>query len=40
MMEGFAMATHARAVSNSWLVGQTVITIDYTDYAMQLRASK
>jgi hypothetical protein len=40
MVDGFAVATHARAVSNSWLVGQTVITIDYTDYAMQLRASK
>jgi len=40
MMDGFPVATHARAVSNSWLVGQTVITIDYTDYAMQLRASK
>jgi hypothetical protein len=40
MMEGFPMATHARAVSNSWLVGQTVITIDYTGYAIQLRASK
>lgn len=40
MMDGFPMATHARAVSNSWLVGQTVITIDYTDYVIQLRASK
>jgi hypothetical protein len=40
MIDGFPAATHARAVSNSWLVGQTVITIDYTDYAMQLRASK
>ncbi len=40
MLDGFPMATHARAVSNSWLVGQTVITIDYTDYAIQLRASK
>ncbi len=40
MIDGFPMATHARAISNSWLVGQTEITIDYTDYAMQLRASK
>jgi hypothetical protein len=40
MVDGFPVATHARAVSNSWLVGQTVITIDYTGYAMQLRASK
>jgi hypothetical protein len=40
MIDGFPMATHARAISNSWLVGQTEITIDYADYAMQLRASK
>ena len=40
MINGFPVATHARAVSNSWLVGQTVIEIDYTDYAMKLRASK
>jgi hypothetical protein len=40
MINGFPVATHARAVSNSWLVGQTVIQIDYTDYAIQLRASK
>lgn len=40
MIDGFPVATHARAVSNSWLVGQTVITIDYTDYEIQLRASK
>jgi hypothetical protein len=40
MIDGFPVATHARAASSSWLVGQTVITIDYTDYAIQLRASK
>jgi outer membrane lipoprotein-sorting protein len=40
MIDGFPVATHAQAVSNSWLVGQTVIKIDYTDYAMQLQASK
>ncbi len=40
IVDGLAVATHARAISNSWLVGQTIITIDYTDYAMQLRASK
>jgi hypothetical protein len=39
VIDGFPMATHARAVSNSWLVGQTVITIDYTDYQIQLRAA-
>jgi hypothetical protein len=37
MIDGFAMATHARAVSNSWLVGQTIIKIDYTGYQIQVR---
>jgi hypothetical protein len=36
-VSGFAMATHARAVSNSFLLGETVVTIDYKGYAMQLR---
>jgi hypothetical protein len=31
------MATHARAVSNSFLLGKTVVTIDYRDYQVQLR---
>ena len=35
-VNGFAMATHARAESNSWLVGRTVVTIDYSDYRLQL----
>ena len=39
-MSGFAMATHARAVSNSFLFGQTVVTIDYSDYQIQLRTVK
>lgn len=34
-IDGVAMATHARAESDSWLLGQTVITIDYTDYQIQ-----
>jgi len=34
---GFAEATQARAVSNSFLFGQTVVTIDYRDYQIQLR---
>ncbi len=38
-IEGFGMATHAQAVSNSWLVGQTIIKIDYANYAMQLNGS-
>jgi hypothetical protein len=32
---GFSEATHARAVSDSTLFGQTVVTIDYSDYQMQ-----
>jgi hypothetical protein len=39
-MNGFAMATHARAVANSFLLGQTVVTIDYRDYHIQLRPAK
>jgi hypothetical protein len=34
--KGFAMATHARAVTDSFLLGRTVITIDYNDYQIQL----
>ena len=37
MIDGFPMATHARAVSNSWLAGQTIIRIDYTGYELQVR---
>lgn len=32
---GFPMATHARAVTNSALLGQTVIKIDYSGYQIQ-----
>jgi hypothetical protein len=39
-IEGFPMATHARAVSTSWLAGETIIKIDYTDYQVQLRAAR
>lgn len=35
-MRGYAMATHARAESNSMLFGRTVITIDYSDYHFQI----
>ena len=38
-INGFAMATHARAVSNSFLFGQTIVTIDYSDYHVQLRSA-
>jgi outer membrane lipoprotein-sorting protein len=36
-VNGFSQATHARAVSNSLLFGETVVKIDYTDYKIQLR---
>ena len=36
-MQGYAMATHARAESNSKVFGRTVIVIDYSDYQFQLR---
>jgi len=34
-VNGFGMATHARAVSESFLLGRTTITIDYRDYQIQ-----
>jgi hypothetical protein len=36
-INGFSMATHAKAVSDSWLLGRTRIEIDYTGYDMTLR---
>jgi hypothetical protein len=36
-IDGFSMATRARAVSNSFLFGATIVTIDYQDYKLQLR---
>jgi outer membrane lipoprotein-sorting protein len=35
-VRGFSQATHLRAVSNSFLFGQTVVTIDYQNYQVQL----
>ncbi len=35
-VDGFAQATHARAESDSSLFGQTVVTIDYRDYQIEL----
>jgi len=35
-MDGFPMATHARAESSSFLFGRTVVTIDYSDYKLQI----
>jgi hypothetical protein len=39
-VNGFAMATHARAVADSGLFGRTVIKIDYRDYGIQLSPGK
>jgi hypothetical protein len=39
-IHGYAMATHARAESNSFFFGRTVVVIDYSDYHLQLRGSK
>ncbi len=39
-MDGYGMATHAKAVSDSFFLGRTVITIDYWNYQMQLRSTK
>lgn len=35
-VDGFSMATHARAESKSALFGRTMVTIDYTDYHLQV----
>jgi len=35
-IDGFAMATHAKAVTESDLLGPTTVTIDYTDYKIRL----
>lgn len=37
ILDGLPMATHALATSNSWLLGLTTISIDYTSYELQLR---
>jgi hypothetical protein len=34
-LSGFGMATHAKAVSDSFLLGQSIVTIDYQNYQMQ-----
>ncbi len=33
---GYPQATHIRAVSNSYMFGQTIVHIDYQDYQIQL----
>jgi outer membrane lipoprotein-sorting protein len=39
-VNGFGMATHARAVSDSFLLGRTTVTIDYRGYQIQVRPAK
>ncbi len=39
-VDGYPMATHARAESDSFLFGRTVVIIDYSDYHLQVRGSK
>jgi hypothetical protein len=36
-VDGFSMATHARAESTTFLYGKTVVTIDYTGYKIDLK---
>jgi hypothetical protein len=40
MIDGFAEATHASGTASSFLFGLTTVTIDYSDYQIQLRADK
>lgn len=39
-VEGYSMAIHARAESDSALFGRTVVTIDYSDYKLEMIARK
>jgi hypothetical protein len=39
-IDGYAMSKHARAESDSALFGRTVVTIDYSDYHLQLGPAK
>jgi hypothetical protein len=36
-INGYGMATHATAISNSWILGRTTIQIEYTGYQITLR---
>ena len=38
-VDGFAQAVHARAESDSFLFGPTVLKIDYLDYRVELRSA-
>lgn len=39
-IDGYPMATHARAESVSKLFGRTVVTIDYSNYRLELRPAR
>jgi hypothetical protein len=39
-VQGYPMATHARAESTSALFGRTVVTIDYSEYHLELAPAK
>jgi hypothetical protein len=39
-INGYSMAIHARAESDSALFGRTVVTIDYSDYKLEIKTGK
>jgi len=39
-IDGYPMATHARAESDSFLFGRYAVVIDYSDYRLQVRSAK
>jgi hypothetical protein len=39
-IDGYSMAVHARAESNSAVFGITVVTIDYSDYKLEVKNGK
>jgi hypothetical protein len=39
-VNGYSMAIHARAESDSALFGRTVVTIDYSDYNLEIKTHK
>jgi hypothetical protein len=39
-VDGFSMATNARAESNTFLYGRTAVTIDYSNYEIQLLSAR
>jgi hypothetical protein len=39
-IEGYSMAIHARAESDSALLGRTVVIIDYSNYNLEIKTGK